>query len=1226
MFIYIGVRRSLSLETCSAVRALMLENLQRSSAYHSGIQPNSQIGEEMSQNSFIKQYLAKQQELLRQRLEKEAREATEADESQKSSEEQDEDDDSPTKDGASFLTEKQHFVHLSSGGGLPHDPGLISSQKLDACPVPVSQETGGKPGRIWHPSFLPSHEEIPTPSPPRAVASLSVRVVGQPEHQGLPIMMPRSQEKEGTAPAEAGPAHSVLQLSRSAKVAAGNQVESEEEDEDDDSEDDDDDNEEWGPSALGNKNVQQPPVHPPVAVPQRSRRKLQPPQHIPPQPQLVHQPPLQLRQPTPPPSPPPELSFPLPDTPKQSPHEQDEPAEAPGPGTVSPPSFIRQESSSSSRSSSPEPPSKRRPGPLSLLARKMESEGVFSGPPKVEVEDEAEMEVEEHGCGEMAPKVSAKRHTLDMCPSEPTVSSTKHSRLEKETENEERNKKEVKKVDESLGSVRLTFPMSSKRIFSEVPPPDSLKSPLKPQQASDLSKDAAFQAEAATKPESKHKEDKELKVLKKLALEESPKSEESKRVLKFVSTQEEAYTSQRKIDLKQHASTSSQSSSDDDDDSDTSSSRSSSSPSHDKSRSQKKGVEEKGRKNAVEEKKQHSSREVKQEALAESASQVTMELEGLSNSQSAVDQSDHQGPDTSDSHPEENSGAKSFAARKISLNSKAEIPSSESDPVGGASRKRRWGSSTAVTAKKPSISITTESLKTLIPEIKPLQEAVVDLHPNEGRLSADEDSPGPHEREEPEEDQGLKIRRTVTQIVPSVGHENGQKEMEDEEDQEDDEEQTQKEGEKEKQRREEISPEATIEPQEVDSIKVTPNDLLVRRSISQQKSGVSITIDDPIRTSRQISPPNGKTSKIIHVCNLVRPFTLGQLKLLLNQTGTLVEEGFWIDKIKSHCYVTYTTTEEAVATREALHGVKWPASNPKVLRVDFCDQDELDFHKGLITGERTGDVQDPQASGVPRRSAPHPPMNHEKEKEREKERGPVERGGGPTTVRDQWAERERAMARRERTRSEREWDRDKVKDFGRDERERPRRSRSRERRHRGKSKEKRSEKKVSVFVLRQHKELRSVLNALKSERRKERKYRRKRTRSGKNGKIEQKAGTKKKEVLEEPQKRVLPNVQMNERKKRRRSGTGRKAGKQKVGGRATEAALATPDPREAADVHPGTAAPPETDATEKQHGLKSIDARGRFTGMEVAWMTMEEAGQEAVGGEQAAGAPENNGV
>uniref|UniRef100_A0A8C2GQZ0 Apoptotic chromatin condensation inducer 1b n=1 Tax=Cyprinus carpio TaxID=7962 RepID=A0A8C2GQZ0_CYPCA len=370
----------------------------------------------------------------------------------------------------------------------------------------------------------------------------------------------------------------------------------------------------------------------------------------------------------------------------------------------------------------------------------------------------------------------------------------------------------------------------------------------------------------------------------------------------------------------------------------------------------------------------------------------------------------------------QSSTVKSFAARKISLSSKC---LQNAEPVGGASRKRRWGSSTAVTAKKPSISITTESLKTLIPDIKPLQEAVVELHPDEGRLSGDEDSSEPREREEPEEDQGLKIRRTVTQIVPSDGHENGQKEIKEEE--EDDEEQKWTKGETEKQRKQENSPDVTMEIQEAEPKKVTPNDSLVRRSISQQKSGVSVTIDDPIRTGRQLSPPRGKTSNIIHVCNLVRPFTLGQLKELLNRTGTLVEEGFWIDKIKSHCYVTYSTIEEAVATREALHGVKWPTSNPKVLRVDFCEQDELDFHKGLVSSERAGE----------------------------------ERDGGAAAVRDQWAERERAMERRERTRSEREWDRDKVKDFGKEDRDRTRRSRSRDqrRKERGKSKEKRTEKK-----------------------------------------------------------------------------------------------------------------------------------------------------------------------
>lgn len=50
---------------------------------------------------------------------------------------------------------------------------------------------------------------------------------------------------------------------------------------------------------------------------------------------------------------------------------------------------------------------------------------------------------------------------------------------------------------------------------------------------------------------------------------------------------------------------------------------------------------------------------------------------------------------------------------------------------------------------------------------------------------------------------------------------------------------------------------------------VTPSDTVVRRSFSQQSSSVSITIDDPIRTTRQLSPPHGKVSNIIHVTNLV---------------------------------------------------------------------------------------------------------------------------------------------------------------------------------------------------------------------------------------------------------------------------------------------------------------------------------------------------------------------
>ncbi|XP_071347704.1 apoptotic chromatin condensation inducer in the nucleus [Trachinotus anak] len=399
-------------------------------------------------------------------------------------------------------------------------------------------------------------------------------------------------------------------------------------------------------------------------------------------------------------------------------------------------------------------------------------------------------------------------------------------------------------------------------------------------------------------------------------------------------------------------------------------------------------------------------------------------------------------PETSEETP------KAFSARKISLSSNKLSPvSAESEQESGtaAGRKRRWGSSTAVTAKKPSISITTDSLKSLIPDIRPClgQEAIVDLHPEEAVLSGIEDE----ERERSEQD--LQIRRTVTQVVHSESQENGQKEVKRSRHEELEEEDLQEDRERAHEEKMDASFPGAVETQspsntshDVEINTVTPSDTLIRRSISQQKTGVSITIDDPVRTARQPSPPRGKVSNIVHVCNLVRPFTLGQLKELLSRTGTLVEEGFWIDKIKSHCYVTYSSSEEAVATREALHGVKWPQSNPKVLSVDFCQQDELDFHKGLGAADRPGAEEQGPGSGRGRTS------------------------GLPSLLpeRDQWAEREREMERRERARAEREWDRDKVKEFGKQGEEKeggPRRSRSRERRRkeRGKSKEKKTEKK-----------------------------------------------------------------------------------------------------------------------------------------------------------------------
>lgn len=62
--------------------------------------------------------------------------------------------------------------------------------------------------------------------------------------------------------------------------------------------------------------------------------------------------------------------------------------------------------------------------------------------------------------------------------------------------------------------------------------------------------------------------------------------------------------------------------------------------------------------------------------------------------------------------------------------------------------------------------------------------------------------------------------------------------------------------------------------------------------------------DEPETSSRTLSPPRRPVSCVVHVMNLVRPFTVSQLKQLLGRTGKLIESGFWINSIKSHCYVT----------------------------------------------------------------------------------------------------------------------------------------------------------------------------------------------------------------------------------------------------------------------------------------------------------------------------------
>lgn len=84
------------------------------------------------------------------------------------------------------------------------------------------------------------------------------------------------------------------------------------------------------------------------------------------------------------------------------------------------------------------------------------------------------------------------------------------------------------------------------------------------------------------------------------------------------------------------------------------------------------------------------SREVKQEALSEPAGQVAMELEGRSHSESAMQQSDQQGAESSDSHPEE---VRRPTERRPSGNYNPEIWQGENWSLWGSSRLTFWSQS-----------------------------------------------------------------------------------------------------------------------------------------------------------------------------------------------------------------------------------------------------------------------------------------------------------------------------------------------------------------------------------------------------------------------------------------------------------------------------------------------------------------------------------------------------
>ncbi|KAL3371478.1 hypothetical protein AABB24_008161 [Solanum stoloniferum] len=87
-------------------------------------------------------------------------------------------------------------------------------------------------------------------------------------------------------------------------------------------------------------------------------------------------------------------------------------------------------------------------------------------------------------------------------------------------------------------------------------------------------------------------------------------------------------------------------------------------------------------------------------------------------------------------------------------------------------------------------------------------------------------------------------------------------------------------------------------------------------------------------------PKSSKTATTsLKIENFLRPFTLKAVQELLARTGEVC--CFWMDQIKTHCYVTYSSVEEATETRNAVYNLQWPPNGGRLLVADFVDPQQV---------------------------------------------------------------------------------------------------------------------------------------------------------------------------------------------------------------------------------------------------------------------------------------------
>jgi apoptotic chromatin condensation inducer in the nucleus len=73
------------------------------------------------------------------------------------------------------------------------------------------------------------------------------------------------------------------------------------------------------------------------------------------------------------------------------------------------------------------------------------------------------------------------------------------------------------------------------------------------------------------------------------------------------------------------------------------------------------------------------------------------------------------------------------------------------------------------------------------------------------------------------------------------------------------------------------------------------------------------------------------------------------VRALIEQTGAITS--FWMDKIKTNCFVEMSSIEEAVNTQRALQNLQWPPVTGRRLQVAFSSKEDMTNAESAPPGE-----------------------------------------------------------------------------------------------------------------------------------------------------------------------------------------------------------------------------------------------------------------------------------